>query len=157
MSKHTCGQAVCNKRRLQTCILAGKRGKHCCESFNRFPITKRLSLLKVQFRDAKSFLPASMQACSLRSSHTASPAMIARHVQRAQRFHMKSRLLFKFPTAFAWRSNSPPPWKTLIIKFPPPRDNKGVKFPGYARGGMLKLRFDRSISPSKNKPLKKGV
>ena len=25
------GQAVCDKRRLQTCILAGKQGKHCCE------------------------------------------------------------------------------------------------------------------------------
>ena len=65
--------------------------------------------VKAQFRDTKSFLPASMQACSLRSSHTASPAMIARHVQRAQRFHKKSRLLFKFSTAFAWGSNSPPP------------------------------------------------
>ena len=42
----------------------------------------------------------------------------------------------KFPTS----------WKTLIIKFPPPRDGKGVKCPGYARGGMLKLRFDRYIS-----------
>ena len=42
----------------------------------------------------------------------------------------------------------PTPWKTLIIKFPPPRDGKGVKCPGYARGGggMLKLRFDRYIS-----------
>ena len=29
----------------------------------------------------------------------------------------------------------PTPWKTLIIKFPPPRDGKGVKFSGYARGG----------------------
>ena len=29
----------------------------------------------------------------------------------------------------------PTPWKTLIIKFPPPRDSKGVKCPGYARGG----------------------
>ena len=38
---------------------------------------------------------------------------------------MKSRVQFKFPT----------PWKTLIIKFPPPRDGKGVKFSGYARGG----------------------
>ena len=49
---------------------------------------------------------------------------------------------------FTWNpgcsSNSPPlkhgikfptPWKTLIIKFPPPRDGKGVKCPGYARGG----------------------
>ena len=41
----------------------------------------------------------------------------------------------------------PTPWKTLIIKFPPPRDGKDVKCPGYAReGGMLKLRFDRYIS-----------
>ena len=40
----------------------------------------------------------------------------------------------------------PTPWKTLMIKFPPPRDGKGVKCPGYARGGgMLKLRFDRYI------------
>ena len=39
---------------------------------------------------------------------------------------MKSRVQFKFPT----------PWKTLIIKFPPPRDSKGVKCPGYARGGV---------------------
>ena len=43
-----------------------------------------------------------------------------------------------------------PPWKTLIIKFPPPRDGKSVKCPGYAwggggGGGMLKLRFDRYI------------
>ena len=41
----------------------------------------------------------------------------------------------------------PTPWKTLIIKFPPPRDGKGVKCPRYARGGgMLKLRFDRYIN-----------
>ena len=40
----------------------------------------------------------------------------------------------------------PTPWKTLIIKFPSPRDGKGVKCPGYARGGMLKLRFDRYIN-----------
>ena len=40
----------------------------------------------------------------------------------------------------------PTPWKTLIIKFTPPRDGKGVKCPGYARGGMLKLRFDRYIT-----------
>ena len=30
----------------------------------------------------------------------------------------------------------------LVIKFPPSRARKGVKCPGYARGGMLKLRFD---------------
>ena len=47
---------------------------------------------------------------------------------------MKSRVQFKFPTPKAWGSNSPPPGR-LIIKFPPPRDGKGVKCPGYARGG----------------------
>ena len=52
--------------------------------------------------------------------------MVAHHVQSAQRFHMKSRLWFKFPTA----------WKTLIFKFPPPQDGKGVKCPECAgRGG----------------------
>ena len=40
----------------------------------------------------------------------------------------------------------PTPLKTLIIKFPSPWDGKGVKCPGYARGGMLKLRFDRYIN-----------
>ena len=62
--------------------------------------------------------------------------------------HMKSRVQFKFPTPNAWGSNSPPPWKTLIIKFPPPRDGKGVKCPGEwggGGGGVLKLRFDRYI------------
>ena len=29
----------------------------------------------------------------------------------------------------------PTPWKTLMIKFPPLRDGKDVKNPGYARGG----------------------
>ena len=48
------------------------------------------------------------------------------------------RMEIKFPT----------PWKTVIIKFPPPRDGKGVKCPGFARGGggMLKLQFDRYIT-----------
>ena len=31
-------------------------------------------------------------------------------------------------------------WKTLIIKFPPPRDGKGVKCTGYARGGFDLIR-----------------
>ena len=43
----------------------------------------------------------------------------------------------------------PTPWKTLVIKFPPPRDGKSVKCPGYARGGMLKLRFDQYITELK--------
>ena len=44
-----------------------------------------------------------------------------------QRFYMKSRVQFKFPT----------PWKTLIIKFPPPWDGKCVNargVPGCAGG-----------------------
>jgi len=43
----------------------------------------------------------------------------------------------------------PTPWKTVIVKFPPPRDSKGVECPGYAwgmPGGMLKLWFDRYIN-----------
>ena len=49
---------------------------------------------------------------------------------------------FKFPTPNAWESNFPTPWKTLIIKFPPPRDGKDVKCPGYARGGGACWSFD---------------
>ena len=33
------------------------------------------------------------------------------------------------------------------FKFPPPRARCTVKCPGYARGGMLKFRIDRRISP----------
>ena len=40
----------------------------------------------------------------------------------------------------------PIPWKTLIIKFPPPQDGKCV-MPGG--GGMLKLRFDRYLNIKK--------
>ena len=36
----------------------------------------------------------------------------------------------------------PAPGKTKLIKFPLSRAGKDVKCPGYARGGMLKLRFD---------------
>ena len=62
---------------------------------------------------------------------------------------------------FAWNrggsSNSPPlthgdqiphPLEDSDNQFPPPRDGKGLKCPQYARrggGGMLKLRFDRSL------------
>ena len=49
----------------------------------------------------------------------------------------------------------PTPWKTLMIKFPPPRDGKGVKCPGYARGGTLKLRFDRYISQFSEMPFER--
>ena len=48
--------------------------------------------------------------------------------------HMKSRLRFKFPR----------PWKTLIIKFPPPRVGICVKCPGGG-GGMLNV--EASIWP----------
>ena len=43
----------------------------------------------------------------------------------------------------------PAPGKTKLIKFPPSRAGKDVKYPGYARGGMLKLRFDWYINLSK--------
>ena len=38
-----------------------------------------------------------------------------------------------------------PQW--VVIKFPPSRAGKDIKCPGYARGGMFKLRFDRYINP----------
>ena len=41
----------------------------------------------------------------------------------------------------------PTPWKTLIIKFPPPRHGKGVKCPGYARVGHV----EASIWPIHNR------
>ena len=34
----------------------------------------------------------------------------------------------------------------IMIKFPTPRNDKGVKCPGYAREGMLNLRFDGYIN-----------
>ena len=43
-----------------------------------------------------------------------------------QRFHMKSRVQFKFPTLLEDSDN----------QFPPPRDGKGVKCPAYARGNV---------------------
>ena len=43
----------------------------------------------------------------------------------------------------------PAPGKTKLIKFPPSRAGKDVKCPGYARGGMFKLRFDRYITAYK--------
>ena len=47
-----------------------------------------------------------------------------------------SHAVFKFPTSA----------KTLTVKFPTPQAQQRVKFPGYARGGMLKLQFDRYIT-----------
>ena len=44
---------------------------------------------------------------------------------------MKSRLEFKFPTLYKWRSNS----------FPPGQE-KASNFRGKPVGGMFKLRFD---------------
>ena len=40
----------------------------------------------------------------------------------------------------------PAPGKTKLIKFPPSWAGKDVKCPGYAGGGMLKLRFDWYIT-----------
>ena len=57
-----------------------------------------------------------------RISHDSSPR---------QRFHMKSRVQFKFPTPNAWGSNSP---------------SNARGFPRGGGGGMLKLWFDRYIT-----------
>ena len=43
----------------------------------------------------------------------------------------------------------PTPWKTLITKFPPPWDGKGVKCQGYARGGGGVGDVEASIWPEK--------
>ena len=51
-----------------------------------------------------------------------------------------SHAVFKFPTA------------AKTVKFPTPRAQQRVKFPGYARGrGVLKLQFDRYIISSTTK------
>ena len=45
----------------------------------------------------------------------------------------------KFPTL----------WKTLVIKFPPPRDGKGAcQMPGVCPGGCWSFDFDESLSTS---------
>ena len=44
----------------------------------------------------------------------------------------------------------PAPGKTKLIKFPPSRAGKDVECPGYARGRMLKLRFDWYITSGSN-------
>ena len=85
--------------------------------FNRFPITKlwvfwkfSLGIRNLLEPFTTIFTSFTCQSVSLQSAFVAHrvPAMIARHVQSAQRFHMKWRLRFKFPIPFAWGSNSPP-------------------------------------------------
>ena len=62
-----------------------------------------------------------------------------------------------------WQSNSPPPMssdqmlapgKTKLIKFPPFRAGKDIKYPGYAggggSGGVLKLQFDWYLKHDNN-------
>ena len=59
--------------------------------------------------------------------------------------NMKSRLAIKFPTPMT-SDQMPAPGKTKLIKFPPSHAGKDVKCPGFPRGGMFKLQFDRYIS-----------
>ena len=49
----------------------------------------------------------------------------------------------------------PAPGKTKLIKFPPTRAGKDVKWLGYAggAGGMFKFRFDQYIMPTQLKVL----
>ena len=69
-------------------------------------------------------LATKAQSFPLKSSNES--AMIASSPRAKQpEISHEIEATFKFPT----------PWKTLMIKFPPPWDGKGVKCPGYARGG----------------------
>ena len=54
--------------------------------------------------------------------------------------YMTSRIGIKFPTPYAWGSNSPPPGKL-----------KRSNARGMPGGGMLKLRFERYIKLPKRK------
>ena len=134
--------------------------------FNRFPITKlwvfwkfSLGIRNLLEHFTKIFTSFSCQSVSLQSAFVAHrvPAMIARHVKSAQRFRMNGDYGSNSPSP-SHGVQIPHPWKTLIIKFPPPRDNKDVKCPGCAPGGggMLKLRFDRYITFHKYR-LSKGM
>ena len=89
--------------------------------------------LQIRRKACSSPFLATNQSFPRKSSNTAS-ATIVPHMQSAQRFHMKSRLRF-IPHPLRVGIKFPTHWKILIIKFPPPRDCKGVKCPGYARGG----------------------
>ena len=62
---------------------------------------------------------------------------------------MKSRVQFKFPTPKAWGSNSPPPGRLWSSNSLLPGMAKVSNARGMPRGGMLKLRFDRYITPTK--------
>ena len=86
------------------------------------PLNTAQSLFKPFLRNQ---LATKAQSFPQKSSNTMS-AMIACHKQSARRFHMKSRLRFKFPT----------PWKTLIIKFPPPRGGQRCQIPRVWLGGV---------------------
>ena len=111
--------------------------------FNRFPITKlwvfwkfSLGIRNLLEHFTKIFTSFSCQSVSLQSAFVAHrvPAMIARHVKSAQRFRMNGDYGSNSPSP-SHGVQIPHPWKTLIIKFPPPRDNKDVKCPGCAPGG----------------------
>ena len=59
------------------------------------------------------------------SSSRAKCSEISHEIETTVQIPHPLRTGFKVPT----------PWKTLIIKLPPPRDDKGVKCPGYAPEG----------------------
>ena len=94
------------------------------------PIFKILKFKYLQIRHKPcNQLATKVQSFPRKSSNTASP-MTAHLARDSTRNEGRS-------------SNSPPPthgdqiptpWKTLIIKFPPPRDSKGAKCLGYAQG-----------------------
>ena len=132
----TCGRSNIDLCWAFYCCIESLVIGHCKHNFYTFMYSKP-SLFKpfprIQLATKAQYFPR-------KSPNTASP-MIARHGRDftwnrgCSSNSPAQRIEIKFPT----------PWKTLIIKFPPPRDGKGVKCPGFARGGMLKLRFDRYI------------
>ena len=72
---------------------------------------------------SRNQLATKAQSFPRKSSNTTSP-MIVHHTRDFTRNQGGS-------------SNSPPPpQKTLIIKFPPPRDSKGVKCPWYVEASI---------------------
>ena len=73
------------------------------------PILKMLKFKYLQIRHKACLSPflVTNQYFPRKSSNTAFSTIVC-HLQSAQRFHMKSRLGFKFPTPYASESNSHP-------------------------------------------------
>ena len=110
------------------------------------PVLKILKFKYLQIRHKACLSPflVTNQSFPRKSSNTAS-ATIVRHMQSAQRFHMKSRPQF-----------SPPPHthgnkihhrlELSDNQIPSSPGRQRFQMPGVCPGGMLKARFDRYIT-----------